>query len=120
MANNKRTECLSNDSTVLISVLLYLCKDFHIVYNCYQSVVLFDFNIILLLWIIFNILKSSQMNKGRTIIFYRGGYHFWELQTSFFQRVMLFKQFFPSHFVMKTIFLRPFLKNVTGFFIDLS
>ena len=34
--NNKRIECLSNDSTVLISVPLCLCKEFHIVYNCYQ------------------------------------------------------------------------------------
>ena len=34
--NNKRTDCLSNDSTILISVLLSLCKEFHIVYYCYQ------------------------------------------------------------------------------------
>ena len=34
--NNKRMECLSNDSAALISVLLCLCKEFHIVYNCYQ------------------------------------------------------------------------------------
>ena len=34
--NNKRIECLPNDSTVLISVLLCLCKEFHIVYNYYQ------------------------------------------------------------------------------------
>ena len=65
--NNKIIECLSNDSTVFISVPLCLCKEFHIVYNCYQfelvSVVLFDFNIILPLWIIFNVLRSSQMNK---------------------------------------------------------
>ena len=29
-------DCLSNDSTVLISVLLCLYKEFHIVHNCYQ------------------------------------------------------------------------------------
>ena len=34
--NSKRIECLSNDSAVLVSVLLCLCKEFHIVYNCYQ------------------------------------------------------------------------------------
>ena len=34
--DNKRIECLSNDSTIFISVLLCLCKEFHIVYNCYQ------------------------------------------------------------------------------------
>ena len=34
--NIKRIECLSNGSTVLVSVLLCLCKEFHIVYNCYQ------------------------------------------------------------------------------------
>ena len=34
--NYKRKECLSNDSTVFISVLLCLCKELHIVYNCYQ------------------------------------------------------------------------------------
>ena len=34
--NCKRIECLSNDSTVFISVLLRLCKEFHIVYNCCQ------------------------------------------------------------------------------------
>ena len=66
--NDERIECLSNDSTVLISVVLCLCKEFHIVYNCYQfefgiSVVLFDFNIILPLWVIFNVLRSSLMNK---------------------------------------------------------
>ena len=43
-----------------------------------------------------------------------GGYHFWDLQT-FVLRVMCFKQFFSLHYVMKTIFLQPFLKNVTGF-----
>ena len=32
--NSKRIECLSND--VIVSVLLCLCKEFHIVYNCYQ------------------------------------------------------------------------------------
>ena len=37
----------------------------------------------------------------------------------FFLRLMHFKQFFSLHFVMETIFLQPFLKNVTGFFIDL-
>ena len=31
-----KEQCLSNDSTVLISVLLCMCKEFHIVYNCYQ------------------------------------------------------------------------------------
>ena len=30
--NNRRIECLSNSSTVLISVQLCLCKEFHIVY----------------------------------------------------------------------------------------
>ena len=34
--DNKRIECLLNDSTVLISVLLCSCKEFHIVYKCYQ------------------------------------------------------------------------------------
>ena len=43
--NNKRIEFLSNDSTVFISVLLCLCKEFHIVYNCLSIRV--DFNIIL-------------------------------------------------------------------------
>ena len=60
--------CCFYDSTVLVSVLLCLCKEFHIAYNCYQFefvlfVVLFDFNIILPLWIIFNVLRSSQMNE---------------------------------------------------------
>ena len=39
--NNKRIERLSNESTVLISVLLCLCKEFHIVYNCYQFELLY-------------------------------------------------------------------------------
>ena len=34
--NSKRIECLTNDSTVLVSVLVCSCKEFHIVYNCYQ------------------------------------------------------------------------------------
>ena len=34
--NSKIIECLSNDSAVVVSALLSLCKDFHIVYNCYQ------------------------------------------------------------------------------------
>ena len=33
-SNNKRIECSSNNSTVVISVLSCLCKEFHIVYNC--------------------------------------------------------------------------------------
>ena len=28
IGNNKRIECLSDDSTIFISVLLYLCKEF--------------------------------------------------------------------------------------------
>ena len=53
--------------------------------------------------------QVTKTNKGRTIIFLSGGgYHFWELQTIFFQRVMCFKQFFSSHFVMKTIFYDHF------------
>ena len=39
-------------SITAISLSLYIC-----------TVVLFDFNIILPLWIIFNVLRSSQMNK---------------------------------------------------------
>ena len=66
--SNKRIECLSNDSTVLISVLFYICAKSSILsftaisLSCI-SVVLFDFNSILPLWIIFSILRSSQMNK---------------------------------------------------------
>ena len=48
-----------------------------------------------------------------------GGLQFLGLADNFFQIVMHFKQFFSLHFVMKTIFSQPFLKNVTGFFIDL-
>ena len=33
---NKRIDCLSNDSAILISVLLCMYKEFHVVYNCYQ------------------------------------------------------------------------------------
>ena len=35
-ANNKRIACLSNDSTIFISILLCLCKEFHIFFYCYQ------------------------------------------------------------------------------------
>ena len=70
--NSKRIECLSNDSTVLISVLLFLFY-----YACAKSSILsltaislswyvcgaFYFNIILPLWIIFNVLRSSQVKK---------------------------------------------------------
>ena len=34
--DNKRKECLSNDSTIFISILLCLCKELHIFYNSYQ------------------------------------------------------------------------------------
>ena len=34
--NSKGIECFSNDSIVLVSVLLCLSKEFHIVYNYYQ------------------------------------------------------------------------------------
>ena len=34
--NNRRIECLLNESTVVISVPLFLCKEFHVVYNCHQ------------------------------------------------------------------------------------
>ena len=65
--------------------------------------------------------RVSLIRDGPIFIYWGGGgcYHFWDLQTIFSQRVIHFKQFFSSHFVMKTIFLQPFFKNVTGFFIDL-
>ena len=40
-----------------------------------------------------------------------GGLPFLGLADNFFQRAMHFKQFSSSHFVMKTIFLQPFLKK---------
>ena len=43
--------------------------------------------------------------------FFIGGLPFLGLADNYFLRVM--------HFVMETIFLQPFLKNVTGFLIDL-
>ena len=68
-------------------------------------------------------IKTILFVKGRTIIFLSwgggGGYHFWDLKTIFFQRVMRFKQFFFITFCNEIIFLRQFLKHVTGFFIDL-
>ena len=67
-----------------------------------------------------NAAEEIHTNKAQTIIFYwgGGGVPFLGLADNFFQRVMRFKQFFSLHFVMKTIFLRPFFKNITGFFID--
>ena len=62
--------------------------------------------------------KTAVAFRDGPLFFYQEGYHFWDLQT-IFSRVMRFKQFFSLHFVMETIFLQPFLKNVTGFFIDL-
>ena len=61
-----------------------------------------------LLFVFLSILIIDLMYKGRTIIFYQGHYHFWDLHTIFFKRVMHFKQLFSLHFVMKTIFLQPF------------
>ena len=66
-----RIECLSNDSTVLqFSFLFYYACAKSSIFSLiaislswYISVVLSDFNIILPLWIIFNVLRSSQMNK---------------------------------------------------------
>ena len=68
-------------------------------------------------------LSGFCIHKGRTIFLSEGGgggggYCFWDLKTIFL-RVMRFKQFFSLHFAMKTIFLRSFYKNITGFFIDL-
>ena len=62
--------------------------------------------------------KSGVLRDG-PLFFYWRGLPFLGLADNFFLRVMCFKQFFSLHFVMKTIFLQPFLKNVTGFFIDL-
>ena len=60
-------------------------------------------------------ISPGVLNLGMDHYFFiRGVYHFWDLQTIFF-RVIRFKQFFSLHFVMKTIFLQPFKKNVTGF-----
>ena len=52
-------------------------------------------------------------------LFFIGRLPFLGLADNFFWRVMHFKQCFSLHFVMKTIFLQPFLKNITGYFIDL-
>ena len=52
-------------------------------------------------------------------LFLSGVLPFLGLADNFFLRVMHLKQFFSLHFVMETIFLQPFLENVTGFFIDL-
>ena len=55
------------DSTVLVSVLLCLAKNsvLSITAISLSSYICsaFDFNFILPLWIIFNVLRSSQMNK---------------------------------------------------------
>ena len=47
--NNKRIECLSNDSIVLMSVLLCLCKQFHIVYNCNQFNLVYLWSLLILI-----------------------------------------------------------------------
>ena len=52
--------------------------------------------------------------RDRPLFFIRGVTIFRTCR-QFFLRVMHFKQFFSLHLVMKTIFLQPFLKNVTGF-----
>ena len=53
--------------------------------------------------------------KGWTIIFLSGGYHFWDLQTIFFQRLMHFRQFFFITFCNENNFYDHFFENVTGY-----
>ena len=52
--------------------------------------------------------ETRDINLGMDHYFLLGGYHFWDLQTIFLKSN-----------AFQTIFLQPFLKNVTGFFIDL-
>ena len=52
------------------------------------------------------------------LLFYRGGYHFWDLQTIFLKS-NAFQTIFFITFCNGNNFLQPFFKNVTGFFIDL-
>ena len=47
-----------------------------------------------------------------------GGYHFWDLQTIFLKS-NAFQTIFSITFCNENSFLQPFLRNVTGFFIDL-
>ena len=56
---------------------------------------------------------------GQTIIFYRmgggGGLPFLGLADNFFLKSNAFQTIFSTHFVMKTIFLPPFLKTLQVF-----
>ena len=64
-------------------------------------------------------IDKNILFRDGPLFFIRGGLPFLGLADNFFLRVMHFIQFFSLHFVMETIFLQPFFKNVTGFFIDL-
>ena len=64
-----------------------------------------------------NILNSvGKISLRDGPLFFIGGLPFLGLADNFFQRVMRFKQFFSLHFVMKTIFLQPFLKMLQAFY----
>ena len=50
---------------VLVSCFLHLSKEFQVFDDCVRThVFLFEFNMILPLWITVKILRSGQMNKG--------------------------------------------------------
>ena len=57
----------------------------------------------------------SYVRDGPLFFYCRGGVTIFGTCRQFFLRVMHFKQFFSLHFVMKTIFLRSFLKILQAF-----
>ena len=59
--------------------------------------------------------ETERLGTDHYFLLKGGGLPFLGLADNFLQRIMRFKQFFSLHFVMKTIFLQPFFKNVTGF-----
>ena len=68
--------------------------------------------------ILFNIHINDIAYKGQTIIFYWGVTIFGTCR-QFFLKSNAFQTIFFITFCNENNFLQPFLKNVTGFFIDL-
>ena len=64
------------------------------------------------------IYSATQLHFGMDHYFLPGVTIFGTCR-EFFMKNNHFKQFFSLYFVMETIFLQPFFKNFTGFFIDL-
>ena len=96
--------------TFHVSVCVCVCLSMSICYVCYP---LFTCVCVCVCVCLCACACVCQLNlRDGPLFFYWGGYHFWDLQTIFFKRVVRFKQFFSLHFKNHyKLFYRSYLKK---------